>query len=412
MLDTIHHQGLRLALGAFKTSPVESLYVEAGEPSLNLRRNKLSLQYATRISSNSKNPAKKVIFNPKFSDKFLNKPNEIKTIGLRIKNDLDALELNPLHVLQNIDEDIPPWTLRFPEVNLSLTNFKKSETSAETYKEEFTKIREEHDDFIQIYTDGSKDGNKVGCAAFEKSFISNIRLPEKASIFTAEVKAIDLALSYISQHKHTNFIIFSDSLSVLTTIKNHNTDNVLIQNLHLRLHEILRTKTVKLCWIPSHIGIKGNERVDRLAKDALDLAAVNMKLPSTDFRPAINNLIKSKWKSIWDELYANKLHEINPDLNLSSVLKLTNRRDQVVLTRCRIGHTRISHSYLLKREEQPFCIACNEPFTVKHFLLDCHDLNDIRTRYFNVRNLQELFTNIPSAIIINYLKEAGLFQKI
>ena len=121
---------------------------------------------------------------------------------------------------------------------------------------------------------------------------------------------------------------------------------------------------------------------------------------------------KCKWKSVWDELNTNKLHEVNPDLNDSSVLKLSNRRDQVVLTRCRIGHTRISHSYLLKREEQPFCVPCNEPFTVRHFLLDCHDLSDIRTRFFNVRNLQELFTNIPSAIIINYLRETGLFQKI
>ena len=31
MLNTIHHQGLRLAVGAFRTSPVESLYIEAGE---------------------------------------------------------------------------------------------------------------------------------------------------------------------------------------------------------------------------------------------------------------------------------------------------------------------------------------------------------------------------------------------
>ena len=36
MLDTVHHQGLRLALGAFRTSPVESLYVEAEEPALYL----------------------------------------------------------------------------------------------------------------------------------------------------------------------------------------------------------------------------------------------------------------------------------------------------------------------------------------------------------------------------------------
>ena len=32
-LDTIHHQGLRLALGAFRTSLVENLYAESKEPS-------------------------------------------------------------------------------------------------------------------------------------------------------------------------------------------------------------------------------------------------------------------------------------------------------------------------------------------------------------------------------------------
>ena len=48
MLDSVHNQGLRLALGAFRTSPVSSLNVEADEPSLWLRREKLSLQYAIK----------------------------------------------------------------------------------------------------------------------------------------------------------------------------------------------------------------------------------------------------------------------------------------------------------------------------------------------------------------------------
>ena len=34
MLDPIHNQGLRLALGAFRNAPVACLYVEADEPSL------------------------------------------------------------------------------------------------------------------------------------------------------------------------------------------------------------------------------------------------------------------------------------------------------------------------------------------------------------------------------------------
>ena len=56
MLDPIHNQGLRLALGAFRTSPVASLYVEADEPSLYSRREKLSLQYAVRLAANPSNP--------------------------------------------------------------------------------------------------------------------------------------------------------------------------------------------------------------------------------------------------------------------------------------------------------------------------------------------------------------------
>ena len=61
-LDTIHHQGLRLALGAFRTSPVESLYAESNEPSLYTRREKLSLQYTTKLAANSKNPAHNCVF--------------------------------------------------------------------------------------------------------------------------------------------------------------------------------------------------------------------------------------------------------------------------------------------------------------------------------------------------------------
>ena len=51
-LDTIHHQGIRLALGAFRTSPADSLLVEDNETSLKDRREKLSLQFCTKQISN------------------------------------------------------------------------------------------------------------------------------------------------------------------------------------------------------------------------------------------------------------------------------------------------------------------------------------------------------------------------
>ena len=45
-------------------------------------------------------------------------------------------------------------------------------------------------------------------------------LPSNASIFTAEFKAMDLALDSISENNDDHFIIFSDSLAVLFSLHN------------------------------------------------------------------------------------------------------------------------------------------------------------------------------------------------
>ena len=59
-LDTVHNQGLRLCLGAFRTSPVQSLYVEANEPPLDIR--KTGLQYDVKLMSTEVNPAYSAVF--------------------------------------------------------------------------------------------------------------------------------------------------------------------------------------------------------------------------------------------------------------------------------------------------------------------------------------------------------------
>ena len=56
-LDPVHNQGLRLSLGAFRSSPVESLFVEANELPLEIRRDKLALQYVLKLKANPENPA-------------------------------------------------------------------------------------------------------------------------------------------------------------------------------------------------------------------------------------------------------------------------------------------------------------------------------------------------------------------
>ena len=54
------------------------------------------------------------------------------------------------------------------------------------------------------------------------------------------------------------------------------------------------------------------------------------------------------------------------------------RKEEVILARLRIGHTRVTHSYLLQGEEQPQSDGCDAPFTVRHFLLECGDFAQVR----------------------------------
>ena len=80
----IHYQGLRLAYGAFRTSPVASLYVEADGQSLYSRREKLNLQYAIRFTANPSNPAHEVTFPPNYDDLYEQKPKAIISFCIRI----------------------------------------------------------------------------------------------------------------------------------------------------------------------------------------------------------------------------------------------------------------------------------------------------------------------------------------
>ena len=92
---------------------------------------------------------------------------------------------------------------------------------------------------------------------------------DNSTIFAAEATAISLALNYY-QHMgpvHHDIVIYFDSMSCLQAIKGEDTMNPFIcyiMNLLLLLND--KGTRVRFCWIPSHCGIEGNERVDQLAK--------------------------------------------------------------------------------------------------------------------------------------------------
>ena len=94
LLDPIHHQGLRIALGAFRTSPVQSLYAEAGEPSLRHRRLKLSMNYFLKLKSLPDNPCHNVINNPPPFELF-ERNKTIQPFGTRTLPHIEEANIEP-----------------------------------------------------------------------------------------------------------------------------------------------------------------------------------------------------------------------------------------------------------------------------------------------------------------------------
>jgi len=110
-------------------------------------------------------------------------------------------------------------------------------------------------------------------------------------------------------------------------------------------------KTDMLWWIPSHVNIPGNEKADCAAKSALSLPITNMRFPAYDLAPRVSKFCLKEWQDIWDACQGNKLYAIYPNVSgyqcKSSLLRL----DAVLINRLRIGHTRLTHSYLLSGDD-------------------------------------------------------------
>ena len=126
--------------------------------------------------------------------------------------------------------------------------------------------------------------------------------------------------------------------------------------------------------------------------------------------------LQSKWQSDWNKQTSNKLNGINPNLGPPFIV-YSSRKDQVVINRIRIGHTRLTHSYLMEQENEekikPKCQYCNNhPLTVKHIIIECTYFTAIRSNYFNACNMKDLFDNVDVNNILSFLKETLIYQKI
>ena len=147
-LDPVHNQGLCLSLGTFCSSPVESLYVEAHEPPLEIRRNKLVLQYALKLKANQENPAYDVVFNPKHQDLYQNKTSATDFLGIHWQKLLEKANIDVEEIAINSIPDVPIWDSEPVTVDFILSEFDKSSTSSTVFISRFNELKQKYSGFL------------------------------------------------------------------------------------------------------------------------------------------------------------------------------------------------------------------------------------------------------------------------
>lgn len=149
------------------------------------------------------------------------------------------------------------------------------------------------------------------------------------------------AIDYILNTDNQRVIIFTDSLSSILTIKQMYTKNPLAQIIQQTIHKIISNKRIiTLYWIPSHIGIVGNEIADSLANRATNLSTQVNTVTCFDAIGVFRRLLCKKWEMDWTQVRDNKLRNNKPHTRCYTAFE--SRRHQLAITRILIGH----HSWM------------------------------------------------------------------
>ena len=389
-LQTIQNQALRIITGAYCTSPILNIHIEANIPLLDRRRKHALLRFYARASTRPNGPTFKILSKKPTSE--LRTIEEIRhpTINLRI---IKALELFEIPLINTLPAPpvAPYWS---PPITIEhLYTHKKETVTSYEAQQLFLEYQTSNPDRFFIYTDGSRSDGRTGVGvATENISIKSTRLNDIHSIFTAELWGIMSAIYYIKTNNIQKAVVCTDSLSALKAIATKRPSaNPIV---HYIIQTTIRTPNTKFLWIPGHAGIRGNEKADKLAKNSLDLPARNhIASPLEDVNSHIHKQLIKLRQSDWDVNPHFHLHQIKPKIGHFTTSHQNTRNKERILARLRIGHTALTHSYIIERRPPPICHKCNNNtrYTIQHFLLDCPHLHQKRlpiTQYLQTHRLQ------------------------
>jgi hypothetical protein len=119
-----------------------------------------------------------------------------------------------------------------------------------------------------------------------------------------------------------------------------------MEQLHLTRHPLLNQiqdiidnlavdKNIAFVCVPGHSNIQGNGIADKAATNLQ--MPTDLKMNTCDLKSKIKKESLATWQNQWEQTTSHMLN--------IKCIKVFNRRAQAVITRMRIGHTHLTHSY-------------------------------------------------------------------
>ena len=214
-------------------------------------------------------------------------------------------------------------------------------------------------------------------------YSKKLRLTDNSSIFSAELVAILEALRFLIIKPPMSCVIFSDSLSALQSLEAYDDMTPVHHEIRYCLYQLYSLGIpITICWIPSHVGVPGNEKVDRLAKEALSHMEVDFPLkPSIhDLNKFLEELILNEWQTKWEsDTKGRSYYKIQPKTSFKVKYSDIHKEKQTAITRLRLGKCRLNDVlFLLHQRDNDLCDFCYIKENVSHFLLDCIDFQHLQ----------------------------------
>lgn len=422
-LEIMNSQALRLCCGAIKSTSVDALHVEMGEMPLCLRRVQLMMNYWVNLKGQSegKNPASKVLIPCWESERAKSKC--FAWISGTIAREM---RLNQEVYIPTVPITVtPPWI--FPQVFVDLyllENYHLFKDIGNLAAVVEDRIHTVYQNYVAIYTDGSKDPTGRTSYAFtipSLQISNNRRTTDHLAVYTVELVAIVSALNWIELANISKVIVCSDSSSALMSIQSFSSQSRqdIINEIYETLFRIHNWNIeIIFLWVPAHRGVKGNEIADSLAKEAIKQENVmEILLSRTEIKAMIKSKITNKWQDKWKQGTTGRhLYNIQNEVGK---MRRTGRstKEENVISRLRLGHTRLNSTLHLMGKHPTALCECGQGIeTVEHVLIHCQKYATEReifrrtSQQIEIKQILSQTGNYNSLIV--FLKETGLINRL